>query len=391
MFIGLTTCPKHASGNVGDQLITDAAINLIDNICGTIDVNTHFRHEDFTSRLDYLNSAKGIILFGFPILPSDVRPTYYRIAEDLDDVEPPILPIGAAYNFYPGDKRGLKNQYFEESTKSFLNEIVDNCPNGKFPVRTEWVGKILQQNGYQTELIGDPAWYDPKKLGEEFHRPKRIEQLVFTTPHRKIYLDQAQRMLDKLTAKFPDAERIVSLHSVPNAIDRRLWERAKKDGWKLQYASHDTSNLEFYRDSDLHVGYRKHGHLAHLRWRRPSVVLAEDSRAQGLNETFGTGGFAAFKQRPVSGFGNIGSHIYNTRVVKAAYLASQSLGIEYRLPERKSLASPADPNVVEKAIRFIDEQQSNGWMAFDRIQEVIDDTYQNGMEPLLKAMFEPHL
>lgn len=152
-FIGLTTCPSHASGNVGDKLITEASIQLIEEICGPTEFNIHFRREDFTSRLDYINQQDGIICFGFPILESSTRPNIYRIAENLDEVEPPIIPIGAIHKFFPGDIKELNNRELESSTKSFLDRVVKNCPNNEIPVRTEWVGEVLRQNGYETMRV----------------------------------------------------------------------------------------------------------------------------------------------------------------------------------------------------------------------------------------------
>lgn len=382
-FIGLSTCPHHASGNVGDQLITDTAIELIEDIHGPTEFDVHFYHEDFTSRLDYLNNADGIIIFGFGIKESKIRSSSYRIAEYLDDVEPPIIPISGIHNFFPGDERALNNRKLESSTKSFLDRIVPNCPDEKIPVRTEWVGKMLRNNGYQAILTGDPAWYDPDYLGDEFHKPDSIEQLVFTTPHYSLYIDQAKKLIKSLTNTFPDAKRIVSLHSVPTDVDRELSDIAKNAGWEIRYTSHDVENLEFYRESDLHVGYRKHGHLAHLRWRRPSIVLAEDSRSQGLNETFGTAGFPAF--RPRKGiFRQLGNH-YNSIPVRGMYRGLQELGYGSILPHRLSLVAPPNPTAVDDILGFIQNQQENDWEEFTRVKDIIDRTYRDGMEPFLRS------
>ncbi|QZA89083.1 hypothetical protein K0C01_02705 [Salinarchaeum sp. IM2453] len=160
-------------------------------------------------------------------------------------------------------------------------------------------------------MTGDPAWYDPEMIGTSFHKPDSIDQLVFTTPHDNIYAEQAKALLARLAKKFESSDRYIVLQSAPKDLDRELISFAREYNWQPHYASHDTDNLELYRESDLHVGYRKHGHLAHLRWRRPSVVLAEDSRAQGLNETLGTGGFPAYDPKGDSFHGRVSRHRLN--------------------------------------------------------------------------------
>lgn len=388
MYVGLTTCPEHASGNVGDKLITEASIQLIEDIHGPIDINVHFRREEFTSRLDYLNNSEGILCFGFPFRESSTRPKIYRIAENLDEVQVPIIPIGATHSFYPGDCMELKNRDLKRSTTSFLDRIVQDCPKGEIPVRTEWVGEVLRQHGYDTVLTGDPAWYDPDFIGEEFHKPNKIDQLVFTPPHSSHYLSQAKKVLKRLTRQYSGATRIMVLHSAPTDVDRELSETAHTLGWQLHYASHDGDKLNLYHDSDLHVGYRKHGHLAHLRWRRPSIVLAEDSRAQGLNETFGTAGFPAFDSRKgISRF--LGDRVYNSLITQGMYRALNNLEKDRLLPPKKNLVAPPNSNAVNRVFEFISQQEANGWRKYDDIQKIIDQTYENKMYPYLRNAIKP--
>ncbi len=386
-FIGLTTCPSHASGNVGDRLITEASIQLIEEICGPTEFNIHFRREDFTSRLDYINQQDGIICFGFPVLESSTRPKIYRIAENLGEVEPPIIPIGAVHNFFPGDIKELNSRELESSTKSFLDRVVKNCPNNEIPVRTEWVGEVLNQNGYKTILTGDPAWFDPDYIGDSFHRPDNIEQLVFTTPHSELYLDQAKKLLKRLTHQFGGSNRVIVLHSAPTDVDRELIDYTRDMGWDVQYASHNVENLELYRKSDLHVGYRKHGHLAHLRWRRPSIVLAEDSRAQGLNETLGTAGFPAFRRRKE--IPQLLGQVHDWLPVKATYFALGKIGYSSELPPRRSIVAPPNSDAIDSVFDFITKQQENSWETFSQVGETIDETYKEGMKPFLESALKP--
>jgi hypothetical protein len=388
-FLGLTTCPHHASGNVGDQLITEAAIKIIKYELGGAEFDIHFREEEFSSRLEYLNSHDAIILFGFSILESNTRPRHYRIAENLDKVDLPIIPIGAIHKFFPGTEEELERRVLQDSTRSFLDRVIANCPDKKIPVRTEWVGQVLRQNGYDAILTGDPAWYDPDTIGEEFHKPDKIRRLVFTTPHSGMYSEQAKELLGRLADRYPDATRTMVLHSAPTGVDRELYEPAQKAGWDIQYASHDTSNLEMYRKSDLHVGYRKHGHLAHLRWRRPSVVLAEDSRAAGLNSTLNRAGIRAYDPTPGNVLGHLGAfgrRLHNRRPVRAVNRLSKRMGIEEPFPsEGRLLRGSPNPEAVDEVLHFVGEKHANGWNQFDEVGDMIDSVYENGMKKYIES------
>lgn len=392
MFVVLSPCPQHASGNVGDQLLLETSLRLIEEIHGSTEFDIFWRETDFTSRLEYINDADALLLVGFDIDRNDTRGRHYRIAEDLDAVETPLVPIGGLYRYFPEDEAERSRQIFSRKTKSFLDRVVSNCPEGKIPVRTKLVGEVLQQNGYQTVLTGDPGWYDLDTFGERFHRPKTVDQLVYTTPHKAIYIDQAKELLRRLSAEFPEADRIMSLHNAPTDVDRALYPTARRYNWKIHYASHETDNIEFYRESDLHVGYRKHGHLAHLRLRRPSVVLAEDSRSVGLNDTLETGGVTAFEPRSTNGVDGIVRKSVYTKPVSAAYLLGRNYSGKYAhlLPDRELLKGKPNPFAVDDVLEFIATQRANDWIAYERIREIVERTYEHGMRPYLRSALEPY-
>lgn len=379
----LSSFPAHASGNVGDRLLLESTTDLIEEVHGPTTCHVHWRGEDFTSRLEYLNDLDAIVLSGFEYLKFESG--QYQIAQDIEAVDPPIIPLGAMHRFFPGDERELTRQQIGASTRSFLERVARYCPHGEIPVRTEWVGRILRRNGFSSTLTGDPAWFDPEYIHEPFHAPDTVDQLVFTTPHWSMYIDQAKELLEQLTRVFPDSDRTVVLHAAPTEVDREICDFAKTVDWDVHYASHEVNFIEFYRESDLHVGYRKHGHLAHLRWRRPSIVLAEDSRAQGLNEVLGTAGFPAFEPR--EGLSRKLGTIYDTFPMVGMYFVLDQYGLENLVPDRRKLVAPPRATAIEDVLRFISEQQACGWTAFDRVQETIDQTYEEGMKPFVESAF----
>ena len=271
-----------------------------------------------------------------------------------------------------------------KSSKRFINRVIPNCPDQKIPVRTEWVGYFLELQGFKSKLVGDPAWYDLDYIDKSFHNPDHINQIVFTPPHKRFYLNQAKEILKRLSVNFEESKKIISFQSALKGIDREIRQFAKKYGWTVKYTSHDTENIEFYRQSDLHVGYRKHGHLAHLRWRRPSIVLAEDSRAMGLTDTFGTAGFPAFESRFSARTTHKIMNISQLGPISGCESLLNSCSFSEKLPIKERKVAKPNQNITSNLIKFLNIQLENNWNSYDKVQKKIDKTYHYGMKPFIE-------
>jgi hypothetical protein len=97
--------------------------------------------------------------------------------------------------------------------------------------------------------------------------------------------------------RFPDAEISCVFH---RGLDRDAytgrtaawaaqWLRrvAHAQGCRIVDAAFDTAKIRFYRDCDLHIGYRVHAHLHFLSMRKPSFLLQEDGRGIGASASLG--------------------------------------------------------------------------------------------------------
>jgi hypothetical protein len=94
--------PPHASGNVGDKILEEEKQHLIQKESGINDFDIVSRGYDFSSTVDYLNGSDAIILPGFAIRDPIYSDTC-RLIENLDDIEPPIIPIASGWSHYPGN------------------------------------------------------------------------------------------------------------------------------------------------------------------------------------------------------------------------------------------------------------------------------------------------
>ncbi|MCK4709824.1 MAG: hypothetical protein KAU21_14490, partial [Gammaproteobacteria bacterium] len=103
------------------------------------------------------------------------------------------------------------------------------------------------------------------------------------------------KLMTILRNTFPNAEIICSFHRgiLPDkhtGLKRsiaylRMTYDAKKLGFKVVDTSFSLKKIGFYKDTDLHVGYRVHAHLDFISRRKPSVLINEDGRGLGMVES----------------------------------------------------------------------------------------------------------
>lgn len=384
MYTILSTFPPHASGNVGDKLLEEQAQNLIERETGVNDFNVFFRERDFSSNIDKLNESDAIILPAFAIR-EPLHPNTYALTEDLDSIETPIIPLAANWSHYPGDEIANRSLEYQPETVSFIKRLDIQPALDRLTTRDIYTKNILERHGFNdVTLVGDLGWYHEDYLGESMRVPHSIDHVVMTTPHNAHYLDQAEELMNMLVSEFPGATLTCSFHSSLSPADQKLRRLAEERGFEIVLASHDTKNIAFYDDCDLHVGYRLHGHISFLRRRIPSVLIGEDGRGNGFNATLGVGGFQATRRRLDHRSASLVSRFGNSLPGKAIRRISAG---QLNQPNvfRQSIA-PADMGVPERIRRFLRRERKDSFSSYDAVPELFDGTYENAMRPFLKTL-----
>ncbi|WP_437204020.1 polysaccharide pyruvyl transferase family protein [Planctomicrobium sp. SH664] len=386
----LTTFPADGCANVGDQLIEVSLRKLIEHECGPSEFLTFFREDPLDEHLDEVNATRGILLPGFAIRDTPVYPNCYRLIENLENLRVPILPCGANWNMYPGDEHSREHIQYSEPTLRFLESVARQVP--EFTCREETLIRVLERHGItNTRLIGDPTWYDPDYFGRPMHRPATVRSVVFTPPMSSFYAGQGRELMEMLSALFPDAKRICSMHCADTNVHNVAKLRARNDaslspavteknerirqaavaaGFEVRNVFGDVSNLNFYKEMDLHVGYECHAHLSLLRWRRPSILLAEDARGVGFNTTFGIGEFNAF-------------HRCQNDLPRSSREGGTS---GYCVSVEELAVAPPDQMVVSRIRQFLQNEVRNRFLRFAHISNFIDEMYQQRMAPFLRSL-----
>lgn len=383
MYTILSTFPPHASGNVGDKLLEEQIQHLIQKERGIDDFTVVHREHDFSATLNQLNASDAIILPAFAIREPPY-PDTYRLTENLDDIEPPIIPVASNWSHYPGDKLGNNTYTYQQDTVQFLQRLSNQTELDGFTTRDVYTKNILERHGFNARLVGDLGWYHDDYLGSDMRVPDSIDHVVMTTPHNSHYVEQAEDVMDMLVEEFPDATITCSFHSRLSDSDRRLRAMAKERGFEVVLASHDTQNIEFYDDCDLHVGYRLHGHISFLRRRLPSVLIGEDGRGNGFNATLGTAGFPATQRRLGPRVAEGIRSFADTLAGKGLRKVIQRTGVSTQ-PYRELIAPP-DSEIHEKIRAFLQQEQANGFKSYEVVPELFDNTYENAMKPFLQSL-----
>lgn len=386
----ISTFPENrASGNVGDMLIRESEKMLIQKVKGPAEFITYFREDPLEAYVDVINETDAVLMT-FPIRDTPMYPGTIRLVEQLDDIRVPIIPLPANWNVYPGDELSRENIVYSQETTDFLRRIAGSVE--ALPCREYHTCRVLARHGiHNTVMTGDPSWYDPAYFGQSMHRPERIDKLVFTPPLSPFYVLQAKSLMSMLAQLYPDAERICSMHlsdsrvnpyqdtrptndvSMSEAVaekNARIRQVAAESGFEVREVSGDVSKLAFYKECDLHVGYECHAHVSFFRWRRPSILIAEDARGVGFNYTFGIGGFDGFLRSQV------GQQTYNTESGTSGYC--MSLG-EYS-------TAPCDHDLPKRVHQFLLEETSSRFRRFMGVAHFIDETYEQAMEPFLHML-----
>lgn len=387
MYVILTTFPQRGSANVGDKLIESALQAIVQKEKGETAFEAIFREEALEPMLERINRARAVLMPAFAIRDLPMHPHCYRLTEDLDRIETPLIPVGANWNVYPGDAFSRRTIDYSPQTRAFLQRIAGGV--SAFSCREFHACRVLERHGISnTVMTGDPAWFDLEHLGEPMHRPRSVERLVFSPPLSPHYVEQAHRLMRMLAERFPEATRYCSMHladrdTQPDAQaensaamspavtekNRRIRAWAEELGFELRHPAGDLGQLDYYQSCDLHVGYECHAHARFLSLRRPSVLVAEDARGVGFGDTLGVGGFTGFQRVA-----------WPRDAVRKTHTSGYCTSLE------EFSIAPARLDVAEDVREFLDDELRTGFARYAGLGPFLDELYEQVMAPFVRNL-----
>jgi len=305
--------------NAGDFLIFERAYDLI---------KTHRKTEDFLvlprwlpvdEHLDAINRSDALFICGGPGYANNFHPHIYPLVENLERIKVPIIPLAVGWSGTPAHEP----EKFEFTSKSreTIQEIHSRIPNSS--VRDVITEQIVKSAGVENVLItGCAAWYYLPMVEQDFIVPDKLENVVITTPAKNEHFRGAFQLLDAAKKWFSGAKLHLVFHRgmffdrytrpIPSALNLALAAYGKMRGYNVINAAYSTDNLKFYKDCDLHIGYRVHAHINFLSYRKPSVLIQEDGRGIGQTRTLGTRDVFATDDNLIEIIGEIVQHYRDT-------------------------------------------------------------------------------
>lgn len=281
--------------NAGDFLIERRCGELLRYVYPGCEITRLSRQKDLTDLLPEINDADAVVITGGPALLPSVYPTVIPLVSDLRDIKPPLFAMALGI-YAMGDKSALVNYKFNEPTQRLWRRIEDDG----FIVGCRDVNSanVMNRNGFLSIMTGCAAWYDLENVESVLLKSvERYEKILVSDPASTQNYDTALNLLKYLRKKFPEAKVTFAFHRgtsadeyTPLKTGEKLKEFADaitKMDFEYKDISYSADGFNLYDDCDLHIGFRVHAHIYTLSKRRKSILISEDLRGEGFDQTVG--------------------------------------------------------------------------------------------------------
>lgn len=196
-----------------------------------------------------------------------------------------------------GGYRLVNNYEFSKNTLSFLN-MVETFGFG-MGVRDIYTYQILKQKGFKkVYLTGCPAWYDIELANSiELQNDNwSIKNICISDPADPKNYSLLPNIIQYLKRSFPNSDITLVFHrGISKALDI-LKSDSKElfDNLSVMDITGRDDGFSVYDSADLHIGFRVHAHIYSLSRRRKTILIEEDGRGAGVNETLGIPSILAY-------------------------------------------------------------------------------------------------
>lgn len=269
--------------NAGDFLLEKRSYDLIRHFIPDSEITVLNRvKEDYSNKVDHLNSFDAIIFAGGPLY----RPGLYRHQIPfvhrslLKNVNTPIFFMGG------GIKGSVYRISYSELDKEFLNkgECCLSC-------RDIYTYRFLRHQGFKALMTGCPAWYDLDCINSvdiSKFKDDQFGKICVSEPANDSNLPLLVGLLKHLRDKYPSSEIVLVNHrEVKHELKIEFDELLKKDNISFANIAGSVDGFSVYDNCDLHVGFRVHAHIYNLSKRNQTILFSEDIRGAGVNQTLG--------------------------------------------------------------------------------------------------------
>lgn len=354
------TLVSGALKNVGDFLISEKCGEMVKTFLKPTDTLVLKRDADFKPYLHDINKTDAIIICGGPGYNTDFYGKIYPFLKLYSLIKVPIIPLGLGWRGFP--LYHPERFRFSDKSKRAVREIHSKIANSS--TRDELTRWILQQIGINNVInTGCPTLFDLKKMKDRtpFQLPSEIKHIAVSMAQQPINHQQNIELLTRLKKDFPTADVTAVFHrglgtdkyTTPEegVHLKKLVDNVKDGGFEIIDLAYDLERIKIYTEVDFHVGYRVHAHAYSVSQRKPSFLIWEDGRGQGLSENLQIQGVPARMSTVVD---RLPGHFPTVKT----YLVKG---------ERRILGEPGpNPKALDEMMRIINNQVDSGFTTFEK-------------------------
>lgn len=372
--------------NPGDNLLTENAKRILNNVFNGECMYEFNFSEKPENCIDKINSTDICFFTTVSYLSYDVK-AYYDFIKKINI---PIIALASSLALQRDETTWTYKLNNEQ--KEVINIV--NRYSDIVPVRDVFTKSILNKNGIKNvKTTGDLGCFNFGNPVQKTKQPSEIKKILITVGHQPVYNKQMTDVVSYLAKKFPDAEITYSTH-VSDTKKVFAFSKTKLNGFNIKTidTSGSCNNLDFYKDFDLHVGYRLHGHIKSLSVGVPSILIAEDFRGVGQKYTLGNAGvFTAFEfnfkkacDQTKSAVRFLGIKILTKKTnYFSDYVETvvKCFGIKFK---KKTSLIKSSEKLIAEIDKYIDMSVYTNWTFYTMIPSIINNLYRNSFLPFLR-------
>lgn len=289
--------------NGGDFLIFDRIVKVLKAACTEASITINLDN-DAQFQIDQLNEYDAIVTGGGGAQYSEAYVKSSFLYQHIDEIIVPIHYMGTGLYGADGEDATLYKYSYSDDIIAYFNKVIEH--GGQLATRDWVVDTIFRNSGVKGSIMaGCPAWYNLEML----ERPesdiifrnnfadKEVKSIAVSNhgltknaqDHEK-KLSQIEELMVTLQDRFPEAQIFLTFndgyitkYSKSYNISLQGW--AEEHGIICVDLSGDADKFRALDTIDLHIGFRVHTHIYCLSNMIPSLLIEEDIRGYGMNET----------------------------------------------------------------------------------------------------------
>ena len=298
--------------NGGDYLIYDRLYKALQKTYPEAHITMDLKAQEELD-VESLNQYDAIITGGGGAQFSEAHIRTSFLYQHFDELTVPVHYTGTGLYGADGSDETIYEYRYSDEIIDFFHKVTAH--GGQLGTRDWIVDTVLKNNGVtDTIMAGCPAWYSPELLEQdtltadkEVHLPvKGVRRIAVSnhglTKNAKDHdkkLEQIKELIRYIKGKYRGAEILLTFNDgyetkYSSNYNFTLRDWSTEQGVQCVELSGAADKFQALDDIDLHIGFRVHTHIYCLSKTIPSILIEEDIRGYGMNETLHLPHIAAY-------------------------------------------------------------------------------------------------